>query len=119
MSDGAPTGLFFAFLVHREESPRWGVTWLARSVLTGHTAEALSPEGAIASLQRTIDASIAFSLKLGQTAEAWYAAQKIDDPKHVAAFCRVAAEGAVQRSLDMPHLPLAASATVVGDRSAA
>jgi hypothetical protein len=89
-AEAGPEKLTFAFLVYREESARWGPTWIARSVLTGHLAEARTSEAAVDALEKTIDAAVSMALELGQTPEQWYACQPTDERRYVAEFCGLA-----------------------------
>jgi len=87
------TVLKLAILVYREESPRWGVSWTARCVLTGGIAEGRTEERAIENLRRGVDAAIWMAAKLGMSPREWYETQGPDEPKHLAAFCRLVPNG--------------------------
>lgn len=91
----------FAFLVYREDSERWGGTWIARSVLTGHLAEARTEDGAVANLQRAIDAAVFMAASMGQTPRQWYEAQEMDESEYVAMFCRLVSRGVQRRSVEL------------------
>jgi hypothetical protein len=87
------TALRLALLVHREESPRWGVSWTARCVLTGGIAEGATEARAIENLRRGVDAAIWAAAKFGMSPREWYESQEPDDPRHLAAFCRLVPDG--------------------------
>ncbi len=97
------TVLKFAFLVHREESERWGVTWIARSVLTGGIAEGRTKKNAIVNLARGIDAAIYVAAKFGQSPLEWYEARELDEPKQLAAFCRHVSNGVETEVIEMKN----------------
>jgi hypothetical protein len=81
--------LAFAILVSREDSTRWGTTWVARSVLTGHVAEARTSDDAVVNLQRTVDSCLYLAGELGQSPREWYEAQVPAAPEHLTAFIRL------------------------------
>ncbi|MFI5402837.1 MAG: hypothetical protein ACHQ1G_07875 [Planctomycetota bacterium] len=87
------TVLKFAILTYREESKRWGVSWTARCVLTGGIAEGTTEERAIENLRRGIDAAIWMAAKFGMSPREWYETQEPDEPKYLAAFCRLVPKG--------------------------
>jgi hypothetical protein len=93
----------FAFLVYREDSERWGGTWIARSVLTGHLAEARTEDAAVANLQRAIDAAVFMAADMGQTPRQWYEAQEMDESEYVAMFCRLVSSGVQMRSVELKN----------------
>lgn len=91
------TDFFFAVLICRRESPRWGVTYVARSILTGSLAEARTEEEAVESLMRTIELEMSVAAQLGVEPERWYLENPPDDRKHIDEFCRRAGPELVRR----------------------
>jgi hypothetical protein len=87
------TVLKFAILTYREESKRWGVSWIARSVLTGDIAEGTTEESAIENLRRGVDAALEVAARFGMSPQEWYDTLEPDDPKYLAAFCRLVPGG--------------------------
>ena len=88
-----PTVLKLAVLVYREESPRWGVSWTARCVLTGGIAEGTTEVRAIENLRRGVDAAIEVAARFGMSPQEWYDTLEPDNPKYLAAFCRLVPTG--------------------------
>jgi len=113
------SGLYFAVLLTRRESPRWGVRWAAVSVLTSNLAEARTEEGALDSLFRTIEAEIAFAGTLGLSPERWYATRPHAPRETVEAFCRLAGRGLTVREVALDGIGRAAAAGVATARDAA
>ncbi len=74
-----------------------GPSWIARSVLTGHVAEAKTADAAIEHLRRAIDAAIVTAVRLGLSLEEWYRQQE-SDPGQVLRYARVA--GLVNREVE-------------------
>lgn len=91
--------LTFAILVSREDSTRWGTSWMARSVLTGHVAEARDPDEAVENLQRTVDSCLYLAGTLGQSAREWYEAQEPAAPEYLTAFIRLGSEALQKRRI--------------------
>ena len=107
------TVLKFAILTYPEHSERWGDSWIARSVLTADIAEGITEEDAIESLRRGIETALFVAGRYGMSPQEWYDTLDADEPKYLAAFCRLVPGGTRTRVFDVEHGACRIEASIV------